>query len=190
MRIGQPNDDDICLLLSRRIRKLSKNYPWEALHLFYTNKEVFQHNDQMLQRLKTLIHQIEARVEYPGNYKPKITPYGTIDDTNLSQVLDIKVGARSMVVLNVDTSDSLVNGSLGKVLDIISRDDGTVKCIIVKFDSEKAGLKCQEQNPQYAEKYKDENGDLQRRIDQEGCQNVELSSAIKELEVKIRQKED
>ena len=40
------------------------------------------------------------------------------------------------------------------------------------------------------QRYKDENGDLQRRIDQEGCQNVELSSAIKELEVKIRQKED
>ena len=40
------------------------------------------------------------------------------------------------------------------------------------------------------QRYKDENGDLQRRIDQEGCQNVELSGAIKELEVKIRQKED
>ena len=31
---------------------------------------------------------------------------------------------------------------------------------------------------------------MQRRIDSEGCQNVELSGAIKELEVKIRQKED
>jgi len=40
------------------------------------------------------------------------------------------------------------------------------------------------------QRYKDENSDLQRRIDQEGCQNVELSGAIKELEVKIRQKED
>ena len=40
------------------------------------------------------------------------------------------------------------------------------------------------------QRYKDENNDLQRRIDQEGCQNVELSGSIKELEVKIRQKED
>lgn len=39
-------------------------------------------------------------------------------------------------------------------------------------------------------RYKNENGDLQRRIDNEGCQNVELSGAIKELEAKIRQKED
>ena len=40
------------------------------------------------------------------------------------------------------------------------------------------------------QRYKDENGDLQRGIDQEGCQNVELSGTIKELEMKIRQKED
>jgi chromosome segregation ATPase len=40
------------------------------------------------------------------------------------------------------------------------------------------------------QRYKDENGDLQRRIDNEGCQNVELSGAIKELDAKIRQKED
>lgn len=52
------------------------------------------------------------------------------------------------------------------------------------FVSELNHLKSLEQ------RYKDENGDLQRRIDQEGCTNVELSSAIKELEVKIRQKED
>ena len=52
------------------------------------------------------------------------------------------------------------------------------------FMSELNHLKSLEQ------RYKDENGDLQRRIDTEGCSNVELSGAIKELEVKIRQKED
>jgi hypothetical protein len=39
-------------------------------------------------------------------------------------------------------------------------------------------------------RYKDEYGDLKRRIDNEGCQNVEVSGALKELEAKIRQKED
>ena len=43
---------------------------------------------------------------------------------------------------------------------------------------------------QLESRYKEENGDLQRRIDNEGCQNVELSGTIKELEAKIRQKED
>lgn len=40
------------------------------------------------------------------------------------------------------------------------------------------------------QRYKEENSDLQHRIDQEGCNNVELNGLIKELEVKIRQKED
>lgn len=52
------------------------------------------------------------------------------------------------------------------------------------FVSELNHLKALEQ------RYKDENGDLQRRIDQEGASNVELSGSIKEFEVKIRQKED
>ena len=45
-----------------------------------------------------------------------------------------------MVVLNVDTSDSLVNGSLGVILDIIQDRNGKVKCLIIKFDSEKNWL--------------------------------------------------
>jgi len=40
------------------------------------------------------------------------------------------------------------------------------------------------------QRYKDENVDLQRRIDQEGGNNVDISGKIKEFEIKIRQKED
>ena len=64
------------------------------------------------------------------------------------------------------------------------REIATLKTQMSNFMSELNHLKSLEQ------RYKDENGDLQRRIDGEGCQNVELSGAIKELEVKIRQKED
>ncbi len=40
------------------------------------------------------------------------------------------------------------------------------------------------------DRYRQENGDLQRRIDQEGTRNFELSQAIKDIELKIRQRED
>ena len=40
MRIGEPSEEDLVLLKSRCINKLSKNYPHEACHLSYTNKEV------------------------------------------------------------------------------------------------------------------------------------------------------
>ena len=40
------------------------------------------------------------------------------------------------------------------------------------------------------EKYRNENGDLQKRIDSESQRNIEMSANIKDLEMKIRTKED
>jgi len=40
------------------------------------------------------------------------------------------------------------------------------------------------------EKYRNENIDLQKRIDSESSRNIELTTSIKELEAKIRAKED
>ena len=64
------------------------------------------------------------------------------------------------------------------------REITNLKTQLTNFQSELNHLKSMEQ------RFKEENADLQRRIDSEGCQNVELSGAIKELEMKIRQKED
>lgn len=55
---------------------------------------------------------------------------------------------------------------------------------IVSFQNELGHLRALE------EKYRNENGDLQKRIDTESSRNIELTSSIKELEVKIRAKED
>ena len=71
-----------------------------------------------------------------------------------------------------------------QTLNEADREIASLKQQMANFQSELNHLKSLET------RYKDENGDLQRRIDQEGCQNVELAGAIKELEVKIRQKED
>ena len=166
LRIGEPNEDDIDLLKSRIITKLSKNYPYEACHLFFTNKEVNDHNDNLLCRLKGKLYEIELIGDYPKSYKPRISNFGTVDDTNLMQTLKIKIGARVMIVLNMSTSDSLVNGSLGTVIDIITRDDGKVSWIIIKFDNEKAGIEQRRNHLEISDRYRDHNGTpiLRQRI--------------------------
>ena len=63
-----------------------------------------------------------------------------------------------MVVLNVNTTDSLVNGSLGVIEDIITDSNGNVTCVIIRFDTEKAGEEQRRQYPHIAVKYQDENG--------------------------------
>ena len=80
-------------LRSRCISKLNKEYPHDASHLFYTKKEVDEHNNQKLNRLKNQLYEVELVGAYPCNYKPKISSYGTVDDTNLYQVVKIKKGA-------------------------------------------------------------------------------------------------
>jgi peptidoglycan hydrolase CwlO-like protein len=55
---------------------------------------------------------------------------------------------------------------------------------VVSFQNELNHLKSLE------DKYRSENSDLQKRIDQEGGRNIELTNSIKELELKIRAKED
>ena len=55
---------------------------------------------------------------------------------------------------------------------------------VVSFQNELNHLKSLE------EKYRNENGDLQKRIDSESSRNIEMSANIKDLETKIRTKED
>jgi hypothetical protein len=85
---------------------------------------VDDHNSQRLNKIKSPLHSIQLVGDYPKNYKPTISTYGTMDDINLCNVLKIKKGARVMIVLNIDTADSLVNGSMGIVLDIVTNPDG------------------------------------------------------------------
>ena len=55
---------------------------------------------------------------------------------------------------------------------------------VISFQNELGHLKSLE------EKYRNENTDLQRRIDSEGGKNIEMTGAIKDLEQRIRAKED
>ena len=99
-----------------------------------------------------ILEKILAGIRHPKSYKPKTNQHGLIDNTQFVMELQLKKGARVMVISNVDIKDSLVNGSLGVILDItkektkIKEKNGNEKVIeqvvsvIVVFDDPKAGL--------------------------------------------------
>ena len=142
IRIGVPSDDDLKILQKRVILPNEDSYPTEALHVFPLNKQVDEHNLKLLQSLEKPTYFLHAkssqtdvttgRVNLPANQKNK--------QDNLEDVLAIAVGARVMLIRNVDLSDSLVNGVIGTVTGFI-RDakQDEIKFILVKFDDPYVG---------------------------------------------------
>ena len=78
---------------------------FDAMHLCYTNEEFQGHNGQMLNLLQ--IDEISASAVkiYPKGRKPWIQKDGRIENRNVLDVLKIKVGARCILTVNLDTVD-------------------------------------------------------------------------------------
>ena len=91
MRKGGCTEEDVKLLRSRCITKMSKNFPRDACNLFYTNKEVEGYNAQKLNAMKSKLYSINYMGDFPKGYRPKISNYGTVDETNLYQNLKLKI---------------------------------------------------------------------------------------------------
>ena len=58
-----------------------------------------------------------------------------------------------MLIYNIDVPDGLCNGATGTLVAVVEHVDGTVKCLIVKFDNPNTGADLREQYPAYASKY-------------------------------------
>ena len=111
--------EDLDLLFSRKTLNFCKNFD-EAAHVFYTNKAVDSYNYKKLYQLPHPIVSIRAEKSGgPDGYKPEITDTGLIADTPFKDVLDIKIGSKVMIVFNISIIDSLVNGQMGTIIDII-----------------------------------------------------------------------
>ena len=62
------------------------------------------------------------------------------DTGNMRKILDLKVGARVMLTINIDVSDDFTNGAMGTVANIITEDiTGEMKTILVEFDNDNIG---------------------------------------------------
>ena len=148
IRLGEATNDDIKLLENRPSSLLSKKEYDDAIHLFFTNLEVNGHNSYMLNSLNDFLEEIAANMMYSKGYTPKTNENGLIDQTQFAKMLCLKKSARVMVIANVNIKDSIVNGSLGTVIDFVKvvsknekgEDVEEVRSIIVVFDDPETGL--------------------------------------------------
>ena len=141
---------------AKKIYKVSKE-DFNSTHVFYTNKDMFEHNAKMLNLLETELHENEAVLALPKGYKPPLKHGHTIDETGYAMKLSVKVGAKVVLIANLNTPDGMVNGSLGSVVGI-EKKDSKVDCIIVAFDDEETGAQQRQKYPGMSSKYAAQNG--------------------------------
>ena len=151
-RVGKLNDDDKMQLELRKNYNFKHRNTNQDFHIFYPNKEVYAQNSKVLHSLKAPLVEIKASLDYPRGYTPQISDWGTIDNSQFMKTLQIKVGAKVMVVFNINIIDSLVNGCLGVVTKIV-QENNVVKGIIIDFDNPEVGLEQRKSNQAFLEKY-------------------------------------
>ena len=156
IREGIVTEETVNLLESRVVEDDHDEY--STCHVFYKNDHVAGHNNKMMDYLDTEQVQVQAIESGPPGFISTTTDWGTIGETQFMKILTLKVGARVMLVWNVNTPDSLVNGAMGKVIDFVKTPRGDIKCVIVEFDTEHWGEAEREKHPQISAKYKDKNG--------------------------------
>ncbi|XP_072047334.1 uncharacterized protein [Amphiura filiformis] len=148
------------LLRSRIVQEHIRQAPSDALHLFYLNKDVDSHNETKLASLNTETVTIKAEdVDQKGGRVIKVheTPHDTSRrkvNTSLVPYLKLAVGARTMLIANIDVPDGLCNGVSGTIKGIkFSSSKNMPHAVYVKFDSDKIGIKArssQVMSPEYA----------------------------------------
>ena len=145
IRIGKLSNDDDELLKTRIIAKDSECYPHDAIHIWAENEPVREYNNTMLGRLTSPLYIINALDNYPKQVAQssidRALDRSQMETGGLSQVLQIKVGARVMITANIDVAEKLCNGQIGVVHFVKHDVCGNVIKIYVKFDDETVGRK-------------------------------------------------
>ena len=154
IRKGEQTNEDMELL---RTRVRPKNHPdlTDALYIACKKKEVTKHNTKCLNNLPGKLYENKS-INFTAlkkNFKPPLTDFGTIGDTQFVDLLRLKIGARVMMIHNIDVSDLLCNGALGTLIGVETSKDGRIEMLIVKFDNPKAGKESRRSHPNYTKKY-------------------------------------
>ena len=145
------------------------------------------HNTKMINTLEKPL--IEICAKEPKGIKGKLK-YGCIADTSFERDLNIKIGARVMLIFNISVVDGLVNGSLGHVVGIEKKGEN-VEFIIIDFDDHGSGSRQRAIYPGLTAKYKAQNGTpikrykLDYQLTSKGGKNHAAKSWVEQFPIRL-----
>ena len=146
--------DDIDLLKSRIVSNENSETMGDAIRIFRSNAEVDAYNTKVLASLNTEGATANAYDYCVGDglasirekVLSNVTNLKTSETYGLPLQIDLKVGAKYMMTVNLDVEDVLVNGACGQLIMIdygkLQKTNETVPCRLwIKFNEEKTGRK-------------------------------------------------
>ena len=157
VRIGEQTEDDL-KVLNERVRPSNHEDIRNAdLYIGGKRRQCAKINkNYIFHQLKGEIIKLEAINFHQTrkNFQPKIDDKdGTIGTTSFKNKLMLKIGAKIMIIHNIDTIDSLTNGQIGILKDAIESKEGKVEKLIVKLSNENAGQINRQKHKFLSEKY-------------------------------------
>ena len=131
VRIGEQTEDDL-KVLNERVRPSNHEDIRNAdLYIGGKRRQCAKINkNYVFHQLKGEIIKLEAINFHQTrkNFQPKIDDKdGTIGTTSFKNKLMLKIGAKIMIIHNIDTIDSLTNGQIGILKDAIKSKEGKVE---------------------------------------------------------------
>ncbi len=151
---GMMTLEDINLFKSRIVSTEKLEAVEDAIRVFRSNAEVDAYNTKVLSSLNTegaTAHAYDFCVgDGLASIKEKVLSnvkkLKTTETYGLPLEIDLKVGAKYMMTVNIDIEDGLVNGACGKLVIIdygkLQKTNETVPCRLwIKFNEEKTGKK-------------------------------------------------
>ena len=131
--------EDLELLNSR---VLPCNTEEEIIKIYGKNMSVNIENAKRLGHIKKPLYKIAA-IHIPNRKNVKINADGSIEDTAFLDQLQLKEGARIILIHNINTADGLTNGAQGTLIKIVSV-EAKVRYLLIKFDKKTVGIEQRE----------------------------------------------
>jgi exonuclease III len=156
IRVGKMTEEDIAKLKTRVRPKNHPDLKGISLYIVPTRKACAKFNGEYLNSIEGEEIELKARHYHATQkkYKPFIEKKeGAIGTTSFHDELRLKIGAKVIIIHNINTSDGLTNGQLGELIGIINTKDGDADKLIIKLNRKDSGVQNRRKYQGLAMKY-------------------------------------